>query len=86
MADAGARLDIVDAALDAADAALARARARNVPRELPARFARLGPLGAMLIGGYNRLFVVQREIAADQNDALVALAGALRTLARLHRE
>jgi len=72
------RLGAIAEALDAADAALARARARNLPR------ARLpGPLGGLLLAAYNRLFVVQREVAADQNDALVAVVNALREVIRV---
>ncbi len=85
------RLGAIAEALDAAEASLMRARERNVPRaQLPAPLARLGPLGPPALRAYNRLFVVQREVAADQTDALVAVVNALREVVRaqqaLHRE
>jgi hypothetical protein len=84
--EAQARLDIIVEALDAAAVALERARARNVPRSgLPRPLRWLGPLGGSALEVYNRLFIVQREIAADQNEALVALVNATRELARLQR-
>jgi hypothetical protein len=45
----------------------------------------LGPLRALVLAAYNRIFVVQREIAADQNDALVALVNAMRELVLVQR-
>jgi hypothetical protein len=90
MDEVSERLGAIAGALDAADAALARARARNVPRtRLPASIARLGALGRMILRAYNALFIVQREIAADQTDALVAVVNAMREIVRsqqaLHR-
>ncbi len=77
---------MVTEALDAADAALARARERNVPRtRLPSSIARFGPLGPTMLRAYNRLFVAQREVAGDQNDALVAVVNALREVVRAQR-
>jgi hypothetical protein len=81
--DVAERLAVITEALDAAAAALTRARERNVPRvRVPAPLARLGPLGAVALRAYNRIFVVQREIAADQNDALVAVVNAMREIVR----
>jgi hypothetical protein len=80
------RLGAVTEALDAADASLARARERNVPRtRLPSAIARLGPLGPVVLRAYNALFVAQLEVAADQNDALVAVVNALREVVRAQR-
>jgi len=80
--DVAERLAVIGEALDAAAASLARARERNVPRSrLPATLARLGPLGPIALAAYNRLSVVQREIAADQTDALVAVVNAVREIA-----
>jgi hypothetical protein len=77
------RLAIVSEALDAASDALIRARERNVPRSrMPGSLDRLGPIGAVILYAYNRFFVVQREIAADQNDALVAIVNAMREIVR----
>ena len=85
------RLAVIAEALDAADVALARARARNVPRtQLPASLERLGPFGTLVLRAYNTLFIAQREVAADQTDALVAVVNAMREFVRaqqaLHRE
>ena len=85
------RLAVIAEALDAADVALARARARNVPRtRLPRSIERLGPLGALVLRVYNTLFIAQREVATDQTDALVAVVNAMREVVRsqqaLHRE
>ncbi len=87
MDDVAERLAVITEALDAASAALTRARERNVPRtRVPATLARLGPLGAFALRAYNRAFVVQREIAADQNDALVAVVNAMREIVQTLRE
>ncbi len=78
---------MIEAALDAAAVSLERARARNVPQaDVSGRLSRLGPARRLVLWLYDRVFVVQREIDADQNDALVALTGALRELQRLLRE
>jgi len=77
------RLAVVGEALDAAARALERARERNrVRRDLPGALARLGLPAGPLLGAYNAIFARQREIAADQNDALVALVHAVRELAK----
>jgi hypothetical protein len=86
MDETGARLDIIVEALDAAAASLGRARERNVPRRrVPAALRRAGPLAPFALRLYNTLFVAQREISADQNDALVALLNAMREIVRLQR-
>ena len=77
------RLAVIGEALDAAARALERARERNrVRRDVPGSLGRLRPLAAPLLRAYNALFARQREIAADQNDALVALVHAVRELAK----
>jgi hypothetical protein len=84
--DVEARLDVIATALEGAAAALERARQRNVPRRgVPSSIAAAGPLGALILRCYNTAFAAQRELDAEQNDALVALVHAAGELATAQR-
>jgi len=77
------RLRIVTEALDAAEASLLRARAKDVPRKnVPSSLARFGPFGAIVMRAYNTAFLAQREVMAEQNDAMVGVLNALREVVR----
>jgi hypothetical protein len=86
LADVEARLALIATALEDATAALDRARQRNVPRRsMPRSIAAAGPLGALLLRCYNTAFAAQRELDAEQNDALVAVVHAAGELVTAQR-
>ncbi len=80
------RLAVITDALEAALESVRSARERNVARHrIPSSVAKLGPIAALALRAYNIVFAPQRELDAQQNDALVAVVHAVRELAFAQR-
>ena len=84
--EVAARLALIADALEAALESVRNARERNVARaRIPSSVAKLGPVAGAALRAYNIVFAPQRELDAQQNDALVAVVHAVRELALTQR-